>query len=87
MVLIPDNDKPGYEGINSIAQKLIGTAIEVAIPELPGLGERKEKHGKDFSNWADIEGNISNALMDLIKKADSWVTPLDDWLEPTERGY
>ena len=87
VVLIPDNDKPGYEGMNSIAQKLIGTAIEVAILELPGLGERKEKHGKDFSNWADIDGNTSNALMDLIKKADSWVTPLDDWLEPTERGY
>ena len=87
VVLIPDNDKPGYEGMNSIAQKLIGTAIEVAILELPGLGERKEKHGKDFSNWADIDGNTSNALMDLIKKTDSWVTPLDDWLEPTERGY
>ena len=87
VVLIPDNDEPGYEGMKSIAQKLIGTAIEVAILELPGLGERKEKHGKDFSDWADIDGNTSNALMDLIKKADLWVTPLDDWLEPTERGH
>ena len=59
VVLIPDNDEPGYEGMKSIAQKLIGTAIEVAILELPGLGERKEKHGKDFSDWADIDGNTS----------------------------
>ena len=25
--------------------------------------------------------------MDLIKKADLWVTPLDNWLEPNESGH
>ena len=87
IVLVPDNDHPGIKGMQDIAEHLHGTTKSMKVLELPGLGERKEKHGKDFSNWADIDGNNSDTLRDLIKKADLWVTPLDDWLEPTERGY
>ena len=57
VVLIPDNDQPGLTGMMDIADQLHGTLKNIRIPELPGLGERKDKHGKDFSDWADIDGN------------------------------
>jgi len=87
VVLIPDNDQPGIKGMQDIAEQLHGTAKSIKILELPGLGECVDKHGKDFSDWADIDGNTSDVLTDHIKEAEVWITPLDDWLVPTERGY
>ena len=57
IVLVPDNDQPGIKGMQDIAEQLHGTAKNIKVLELPGLGERKEKHGKDFSDWAYIDGN------------------------------
>jgi len=73
--------------MQDIAEQLHGTAKNIKVLELPGLGEGKSKHGKDFSDWADIDGNSSDVLTDHIKEAEVWITPLDDWLVPTERGY
>ena len=87
VVLLPDNDQPGIKGMQDIAEQLHGTAKNIKVLELPGLGEGKSKHGKDFSDWADIDGNSSDVLTDHIKEAEVWITPLDDWLVPTERGY
>ena len=87
IVLVPDNDHPGIKGMQEIAEHLHGTTKSMKVLELPGLGERKEKHGKDFSDWADIDGNTSDVLTDHIKEAEVWITPVDDWLVPTERGY
>ena len=87
VVLIPDNDHPGIKGTQDIAEQLHGTTKNIKVLELPGLGEEKSKHGKDFSDWADIDGNSSDVLTDHIKEAEVWITPVDDWLVPTERGY
>ena len=87
IVLVPDNDHPGIKGMQDIAEHLHGTTKSMKVLELPGLGERTDKHGKDFSDWADIDGNTSDVLTDHIKEAEVWITPVDDWLVPTERGY
>jgi len=87
VVLVPDNDIPGIEGMSRIAKELSGTANRIRLLELPNLGDRSEKHGKDFSDWADIDGNNSEVLKDLIREAREWEIPLDDWLVSTERGY
>ena len=39
-----------------------GTASIIRMLELPGLGPSQEKHGKDFSDWAELEGNTKNNL-------------------------
>ena len=87
VVLVPDNDLPGLKGMTDIAEQLHGTAKNIRILELSGLGHRTDKHGKDFSDWAEIDGNSSDVLLEQIKETEIWITPIDDWLVPTERGY
>ena len=60
VVLIPDNDTAGPKGMTEIATKLHGTASRIRMLELPGLGPRQEKHGKDFSDWIELEGNTAD---------------------------
>tara|TARA_X000001036_G_scaffold385768_1_gene380462 strand:- start:1014 stop:2480 length:1467 start_codon:yes stop_codon:yes gene_type:complete len=55
--------------------------------ELPGLGARQEKHGKDFSDWAELDGNTAEVLNDLVMETEEWMLPLDDWLVATDRGF
>ena len=76
IVLVPDNDQPGIKGMQDIAEQLHGTAKNIKVLELPGLGERKEKHGKDFSDWADIDGNDQKKLNEFISDAPEW-SPLE----------
>ncbi len=87
VVLIPDNDNPGLKGMTEIATKLHGTASRIRMLELPGLGPSQEKHGKDFSDWAELEGNTVEVLNDLVMETEEWKLPLDDWLVETERGF
>jgi len=87
VVLIPDNDFPGLKGMTEIATKLYGTVSRIRMLELPGLGPRQEKHGKDFSDWAELEGNTADVLNDLVMETEEWKLPLEDWLVATDRGY
>jgi len=73
IVLIPDNDDPGLKGMTEIATKLHGTASRIRILELPELGTRLEKHGKDFSDWAELEGNTKNTLEKIISDLPEWL--------------
>ena len=73
VVLIPDNDNPGLKGMTEIATKLHGTASRIRMLELPGLGPRQEKHGKDFSDWAELEGNTKNTLEKIISELPEWL--------------
>ncbi len=73
VVLIPDNDNPGLKGMTEIATKLHGTAARIRILELPGLGPRKEKHGKDFSDWFELEGNTKTTVEELISELPEWL--------------
>jgi len=73
VVLIPDNDHPGIKGMQNIAEQLHGTAKSIKIIELPGLGECVDKHGKDFSDWADIDGNDKKKLGAIICELSEWI--------------
>jgi len=86
VVLIPDNDTPGQNGMAEIAKKLHDTASRIRMLELPGLGPRLEKHGKDFSDWAELEGNSADVLNDLVMEAEDWKLPLSDWIYQTRYG-
>jgi len=76
IVLVPDNDHPGIKGMQEIAEHLHGTTKSMKVLELPGLGERTDKHGKDFSDWADIDGNNYKKLTDLVCDTPEW-SPLE----------
>ena len=73
VVLIPDNDIPGLKGMTYIAKKLHGTASRIRMLELPGLGPCEDKHGKDFSDWADLDGNTNNTLEKIISELPEWL--------------
>ena len=73
VVLIPDNDHPGIKGMQDIAVQLHGTAKNIKVLELPGLSERKFKHGKDFSDWADMDGNDKIRLGSIISELSEWI--------------
>ena len=62
--------------MQDIAEHLHGTTKSMKVLELPGLGERTDKHGKDFSDWADIDGNDQKKLNELISDASEW-SPLE----------
>ena len=86
-VLIPDNDIPGLKGMTEIVKRLHGTASRIRMLELPGLGPCEDKHGKDFTDWAELEGNTDDVLNDLVMETEEWKLPLEDWLVATDRGY
>ena len=46
VVLLPDNDQPGIKGMQDIAEQLHGTAKNIKVLELPGLGEGKKQTRK-----------------------------------------
>ena len=73
VVLVPDNDKPGLKGMTDIARELHGTADRVRMLELPGLGEREDKHGKDFSDWLEIKGNTHELIEEIISELEEWL--------------
>jgi hypothetical protein len=72
VVLIPDNDTPGLKGMTEIGTELHGIASRIRMLELPGLGPRQEKHGKDYSDWISIENNTKNTLEKIISDLPEW---------------
>jgi len=86
VVLIPDNDFPGLKGMTEFATKLHGTASRIRILELPELGPCEDKHGKDFSDWAELEGNKAVVLNNLVMETEDCELPLNDWIYPTKSG-
>lgn len=85
VAIIPDNDRPGLEYAETVARSLQGKASVIRIVELPGLGERGDKHGLDVSDWVELkrkEGRtdkeIKGELTALIKSASPWVPKAED---------
>ena len=64
--IIPDNDKPGREHAQQVAQSLHGIAQLIKIVELPGVPE----HG-DLSDWLD-QGHTKDELRAITKAAPEW---------------
>lgn len=77
--IIPDLDKPGLEYADTVAKSLQGKASKIKIVILPGMGEIKDKHGLDVSDWIEMKKKEKKAspailaeLMEIIKAAPEW---------------
>lgn len=77
VVILPDNDTPGKSYALRIAQALYGKVGEIKVVELPGL-----KEAEDIINWARIEGNDKEKLIELIRQAPEWTEP-EDTIKPS----
>ncbi|CAN5734666.1 hypothetical protein BH23CHL2_BH23CHL2_15910 [soil metagenome] len=71
IVIVPDNDDPGWKYARAAAHDLQGIAAEICVVELPGLGPRLPKGGKDLSDWLD-DGHDTSELDELISNAPQW---------------
>ena len=67
---LPDNDKPGKEGMHLLASKISPVAKSIIWLELPGIPEKG-----DISDWLQ-EGNDLKKFKALAKKeAKAWTAP------------
>ncbi len=90
----PDNDAPGTQYALNLARALVGKAETIRIAHLPGLVEKG-----DIIDWAKIEGNNKEKLLELIKSTPEWTPGVSedkddrkeltkeptilDWLKPS----
>jgi DNA primase len=66
VVLLPDNDTPGFQHINKIGAALIGVANSIRVLLLPGLPRKG-----DVIDWLDA-GGTREQLDELIADAPAW---------------
>jgi hypothetical protein len=84
VVILPDNDEPGREHGQTIAQALEGIASEVRVLDLPDLPAKG-----DVSDWFK-SGGTDDELNALVMSAPMWeplgnsARPSDDLAEPYE---
>lgn len=85
IIFLPDNDPPGRSYALKIAESLHKSEMfwVIKIVELPGLQE-----AEDIVDWAKIEGNTKEKLLEIIKTSSEW-KPLEtqkggirDWPDP-----
>ena len=67
VVVLTDNDKPGHDHGQQVAQTLRGKARSVKVLDLPGLTEK----GADVSDWLD-QGRTVDELERLAGNAPEW---------------
>jgi hypothetical protein len=66
VVIIPDNDKPGNDKAEIVANKLTGVAKSIRMLTLPDLSDKG-----DISDWIE-QGGTKSELLDLIKATPIW---------------
>jgi hypothetical protein len=71
VVLLPDNDEPGWKHINKAGQSLTGVAARVRVLMLPD-------GAKDVSDWLVNKGGTKEQLDALIEAASAWMPPAED---------
>lgn len=69
VVILPDNDKPGIEHANNVAQNLWGKAVSIKILNLPDLPPKG-----DVTDWIAAGGN-RDKLLELVSQAPYWEPP------------
>lgn len=67
VVILSDNDTPGKSYATKIANLFHGNVKELKVVELPGL-----KESEDVIDWAKIQGNNKDRLVEIIKNASVW---------------
>lgn len=75
VVVLPDNDEPGRDHAQQVAQSLYGIAKSVRIVELPGLLTKG-----DVADWL-AAGGSKEALMALVQSAEDWEPVAEPWPE------
>jgi hypothetical protein len=70
VVLLPDNDDPGWKHINKVGASLTGVALRIRVLMMPG-------GAKDVSEWLAKDGTREQ-LDALIAAAPDWVPPAGD---------
>lgn len=73
IILIPDNDKQGFEHSKQVANSLFGIAKNIKWLELPGLREKQ-----DVSDWIQ-KGGTKEEFLDLAKHTPEY--------DPTRKVY
>jgi len=76
VVSLPDNDDSGRRHAEQVRDGVIGSATDVRIVRLPGLGEKE-----DIADWLEREGTIAD-LMQLVDATGPELIPLDEPDEP-----
>jgi hypothetical protein len=66
VVILPDNDEPGWGHAEAVAKAVSGSARRVTVLSLPGLGQKE-----DVVDWAKRGGN-RDMLIDLVNNAAEW---------------
>ena len=69
VVLLPDNDEPGWKHINNVGASLAGIASRVRVLVLPGLSEKG-----DIRDWL-AAGGKREQLDALVETAPDWQPP------------
>ncbi len=64
--IVPDNDKPGRDHANQVAQSLYGIAKRIKVVELRSVPEKG-----DLSDWLD-QGHTKAELIELVKAVPEW---------------
>ena len=70
VIVLPDNDSPGKAYASKIASALHGKVERIKIVELPDL-----KDAEDIIDWAKIEGNNKEKLLEIVKTIPEWTPP------------
>jgi hypothetical protein len=66
VAILPDNDQPGHQHAEQVAQSLLGIAKSIKIVPLPGLPEKG-----DVSDWLDNGGTMEE-LAKLREAQSEW---------------
>lgn len=69
VVVLPDNDEPGREHAERVAQGIAGAAAGVWVVQLPGLPEKG-----DVSDWL-AQGGTLDGLRALVRATPRWQAP------------
>lgn len=76
VVILPDNDRPGHDHANKIAEQLFKRGVKVKVLELPDLPPKG-----DVSDWL-ASGGTKEELLRLAAEAPEWRQKDDGWPEP-----
>jgi putative DNA primase/helicase len=69
VVLVPDNDEPGFRHINDVGASLVGIAARTRVLILPGLAPKG-----DIKDWL-AAGGTREQLDELTEQAPDWIPP------------
>lgn len=77
VIILPDNDAPGRQHAETVAQSLHGTVPSVKVVRLPGLPDKG-----DVSDWLDAGGDTAK-LLTIVNETPDWApSPVQRRLPP-----